>query len=147
MSVEAMPTPARLPDLAPPVAPAPLQGSGRVLVVDDDDAVRMMVAHSVERMGFRVVQARDGASALAQMQGGASPIVTAVVDLRMPGMDGIELMRRIRAIRPAMPVILTSGYYQPDSGTPPDPKVPTRFLHKPYTLAALTSELRSVLNP
>jgi CheY-like chemotaxis protein len=68
----------------------------RILIVDDDDALREIYADSLTGSGYDVRSARDGASALRVLEDGFTPCLM-FLDLRMPGMDGWELARRIRA--------------------------------------------------
>ncbi len=83
--------------------------TGRLLVVDDDEAVRELHVLFLERAGFEVQSAPDGASALRAIE--ASPDLDAVVlDLKMEGIPGAEVLRKISPLRPALPVVLLTGF-------------------------------------
>ncbi len=82
---------------------------GRVLVVDDDDAVRETLADLLEVAGYLPHQARDAGEALMILRQDPA-IVALVTDLTMPGTDGIALIRQARSIRTDLPVILLTGY-------------------------------------
>ncbi|MCB9671080.1 MAG: response regulator [Alphaproteobacteria bacterium] len=115
--------------------------AGTVLVVDDDPVVRMVTARMLQRLGFEVLEAVEGAEGVAQLE--AHPHIRAVVlDMTMPGMSGLETMTALRAIQPTLPIVLVSGYSEDevpalDSGV---------FLQKPYTLKQLTRALDEVLD-
>jgi sigma-B regulation protein RsbU (phosphoserine phosphatase) len=82
----------------------------RILIADDDRMSTMMLSRSLERWGFEVVVAHDGVAAWGHIEGSAPPAL-AIVDWMMPGIDGLELCRRIREAHLATPVyviLLTS---------------------------------------
>jgi sigma-B regulation protein RsbU (phosphoserine phosphatase) len=82
----------------------------RILIADDDRMSTMMLSRSLERWGFEVVVAHDGVSAWGHIEGRAPPAL-AIIDWMMPGIDGLELCRRIREAQLATPVyviLLTS---------------------------------------
>jgi PAS domain S-box-containing protein len=114
--VDGLPVPTREP--TPPAAwAAPAQGDGpagvgkRVLLVEDDDAVRLLLGRLLHRLGHKVVAAASGDDALDQVKAAGSirPDLL-VTDVRMPGMQGPELARRLRAQQPDLPVLFVSGY-------------------------------------
>jgi len=78
-----------------------------VLVVDDDPAVRTTIRLVLERAGYRVSVASDGRAGLAALAAGGIDLM--VVDLFMPGMDGLETLREVRRHRADLPVIVISG--------------------------------------
>jgi DNA-binding NarL/FixJ family response regulator len=81
----------------------------RLLVAEDTDHVRKMLVDILQLHGFQIVgQAEDGEAAVAAAEATDPDVV--VMDLKMPGTDGLEAARRIRAIRPDQPVILYSAY-------------------------------------
>ncbi|HEU0130560.1 MAG TPA: response regulator [Mycobacteriales bacterium] len=86
--------------------------SVRVMVVDDTDHVRTMLAEMLELDGFEVVlRAANGDEAVAGIDAADPDVV--VMDLKMPGIDGLETTRRIKAARPTQPVILYTAYLDP----------------------------------
>ena len=88
---------------------APGQRASTVLVVDDDPLVRMVGADMMADLGFDVLEAGGGAAAL-QLLAERPEVVLMVTDIRMPGMDGVELAERAMALRPELKVIFVSGY-------------------------------------
>ena len=81
--------------------------SGRLLVIDDDAASRRLVKTIFERQGFDVRSARDGQAGL-EMAASDPPDVV-LLDLKMPGLDGFEVLERFKASRPSMPVVILTG--------------------------------------
>jgi CheY-like chemotaxis protein len=109
----------------------------RVLVVDDDKAVRTAIKTVLEHNGFDVVVAEDGRSGIAEVQGHSFDVV--IVDIFMPGMDGLETIRAFHKHAPSVPVIAISGFLFRDSAKPaPDflsmaTKLGAAYsLHKPF---------------
>lgn len=119
--------------------------SGCVLIVDDEDAVRELVAHSVERLGFAARVACNGEQAISGFEPFAQRYSLVILDLKLPGIDGIEVLRKLREIRPDIPVVLMSGYFRNQPEAQVMAAAPTRFLNKPFTLSALAAEIRAVL--
>jgi CheY-like chemotaxis protein len=85
-----------------------------ILVIDDDPAVRMTIKLVLEREGHAVAVAADGLAGLRTLDGGGIDLL--IVDIFMPGMDGIETIREVRKRRPDLPVIVMSGTSLDGSG-------------------------------
>jgi CheY-like chemotaxis protein len=98
---------------AAPAAPSepakPAAGRYRLLLVDDDDAVRDVTAEVLGHLGYEVVRAADGAAALAAVEGGGD-FDLVIADFAMPGMNGAELRRRLQARDPSLRVVILTGY-------------------------------------
>jgi two-component system cell cycle sensor histidine kinase/response regulator CckA len=92
---------------APPTPPARTENQAKLLLVDDEDAVRRVVARALRRAGWDVVEASCGEDALSLDPG---PLSLLISDVMMPGMDGPSLVRAARARQPSLPAILISGY-------------------------------------
>jgi CheY-like chemotaxis protein len=114
-----------------------------ILVVEDDPDVRMIVAENVRALGFGVLSAEDGKSALALLERGER-VDLLFSDISMPnGMLGHELADRARALCGGIRVLLTSGYsYAPGNGAAASQ---TPVLRKPYTQEQLSEALRDAL--
>lgn len=107
------------PRVAPPRQAPPAQGCvGEVLVVDDDALVRQSILRRLTRSGCCVTVAEDGASALRLLAERPASFAAVVLDLAMAGVDGREVLERIGATEPGLPVVVLSGYVaDPDSLT------------------------------
>jgi len=81
---------------------------GRILITDDDHEMAQQLGHLVQREGLTPLLAKDGTEALQLVRAGDPDVL--LVDLRMPGMDGMELMRRAKGLDPELPVILITGF-------------------------------------
>ncbi len=115
---------------------------GRILVVDDNDALRENLAEALVLEGYEVAIASDGEGALAQLDADPSFAVV-LLDLMMPGMTGREILSRIRSDprHASLRVVLTTGYTGPHAraGIPAD-----AFLAKPFGVRELLAALRKV---
>jgi PAS domain S-box-containing protein len=122
-----------------------LSGWETVLLVEDEAAVRNLVRAVLERKGYVVLVAPDGAVALDLVDKHTGVIHVLLTDIVMPGMSGRDLAAAVRARRPSIKVIFMSGYtadVPTDLGTEGGPV----FLPKPFNEYALTSKLREVLD-
>jgi CheY-like chemotaxis protein len=93
----------------------------KILIIDDDKLVRESTQILLRSKGYDVVVAPDGKAGLEQAQSGAFDL--AIVDLFMPGMDGLQVIKALHASRPDIPVIAASGFmFSSDSGRPDMPE-------------------------
>ena len=88
----------------------PAAGHETILVVEDEEDVRALAREVLERQGYKVIEAADGAQALGICETSGDLIDGILTDVVMPRMGGRELVDRVRATRPAMPVLYMSGY-------------------------------------
>jgi len=121
------------------------RGSGTVLLVDDDQAILVLVADMLKRIGFSVLTATDGCSALEAYRAHRSEIACVVLDLTMPDFDGAETFRELRQLDPKARVIITSGYDEQEVAQRFAGKGLAAFMQKPYQTATLRTKLREVL--
>lgn len=120
------------------------EGARTVLVAEDEILVLMLLADALEEEGFRVVSASNGDEALQAMEsvereGGHVDVL--FTDVNMPGIDGLELARRARALHPDLPVIYASGR----THCLDDCVEGGRFLPKPYAPDQVCAEVASAL--
>jgi nitrogen-specific signal transduction histidine kinase/CheY-like chemotaxis protein len=139
--------PARAADAAAEEEALDGQASGSVLVVDDEDVIRMVARRTLEQAGFDVLAARDGVEALEIYRRHAESIVGVVLDIAMPRLDGIETLYELRLERPDLKVLLSSGYTEQDVVPAFTSRRFSRYLKKPYKPVDLVRELRRLLEP
>lgn len=89
----------------------------RILLVDDEEGIQLLYSEEFEEEGFDVISALNGEEALEKFSQDPPDLV--ILDINMPGMNGIEVLRRMKEINPNLPVILSSAYqeYKQDLGT------------------------------
>ncbi|MCO6418616.1 response regulator [Siccirubricoccus sp. KC 17139] len=116
----------------------------RVLMAEDEDLAAEVLQEVLEDAGFEVLLAPDGQAALELAAAGAGFDVL-LTDLRMPRLDGRELILRLRAERPSLPVVVMTGFAPPEGPERlHDGSGPLRLLTKPIDLSGLVSALRAV---
>jgi len=119
--------------------------SGTVLVVDDDDGVRTVATLSLERAGFCVVSARDGEEGLALVRKHRGAFDVVLLDMTMPKLSGAVTFHLIKQLRPELPIVLTSGYIEPEVESRFGPDQIAGFLQKPFTLATLVRMIQDAV--
>jgi PAS domain S-box-containing protein len=122
-------------------------GNETVLVVEDEEMLRYPLVKLLHGAGYQTFAAADGSEALRLWCQRADELDLLITDMVMPGgMTGLELAEALTALRPALPVILTSGYSQELSSGDRQSKTGFRFLPKPYTPESLGKLIREVLD-
>jgi CheY-like chemotaxis protein/two-component sensor histidine kinase len=116
-----------------------------ILVVDDEDIIRRTAKAMLERNGFTVVLAENGKEGVELFQTLSEKISAVLLDMTMPVMNGEEAFRRLKAIRPDVKVILSSGYNEVEAVRRFTGKGLSGFIQKPYSSMALGEKIKSVL--
>jgi len=124
-----------------------LEGTGTILVVDDEPLVLALARSTLERSGYTVLAAESGKEAEEIMKARASDVGLVVLDVTMPGMNGEEAFRRLKAIRPDVPVILSTGHSETETASRFAGVSLAGFLQKPYTASQLAEKIKSALQP
>ena len=120
-----------------------LQGSGTVLLVDDEEMIRIIGTEMLEKLGFRDITADDGQEAIEVFKS-INDIAFVILDLTMSNMDGEQCFRELRQLDPAVKVIISSGYNKQDVAQKFIGKGLAGFLQKPYRLPALKEAIRKI---
>ena len=117
------------------------EGSGTVLLVDDEAAVRASTADMLIDLGYQVVESASAEEAMGRVTHGLSPDIV-ITDHLMPGMTGADLARWIHGINPSVPVLLISGYADVEDLAPDLPRLP-----KPFRQTDLAAALGQLATP
>ena len=113
----------------------------RILIVDDEENQRRALAIALRLEGFEVQEAADGEAALVRL--GETAVEVALVDLMMPGINGLELARRLRFSHPEVRIVLTSAYHLTERQLERAGLGPIAFVPKPYAMEDLVAFLRT----
>ena len=137
---------------SPPLRPAPMatpwRGSGTILVVDDEEIVRVLARSILEDAGFQVVECTDGREALKAFQAHCDDIVLVLLDMTMPELDGAETFRALRESRADLRIILSSGYSEQVALQDLGQEGCSGFIQKPYRPIQLLERVQEILgNP
>jgi len=119
--------------------------SGRILVVDDEDAVLEIAEEFLAREGFDAVTAASGREAVRRFAAEPRAFDAAVIDLGMPDLSGERVAAEIRALRPELPLVLASGLSAELAAASCLELGAARFLHKPYAPDELVRAVLGVL--
>ncbi|HLP08508.1 MAG TPA: ATP-binding protein [Opitutaceae bacterium] len=132
--------------VAPTVAPS-VRGTETILLVEDEEPVRRLAAGALALCGFKVIEATTGAEALRLWPALEADVQMLLTDVAMPGgVNGVELAQAVRARRPTLPIMITSGHNQEEVSFGDGCWDDIRFLPKPFTMAALTRMARETLD-
>ncbi|MFH0998850.1 MAG: ATP-binding protein [Pseudomonadota bacterium] len=120
--------------------------SGTVLLIEDEEQVRKMAGIMLTRLGYTVLEAKDGIEAVEIFKQHPDEIRCVLSDLTMPRMDGWKTLAALRKLSPGIPVILSSGYDEARVMAGDHPERPNAFLGKPYQLKELRDTINRVLS-
>lgn len=124
---------------------------GRILIIDDDQAVRNATKMLLDASGFDVVAVEDGSSGIKAIEEGSFDVV--IVDLFMPGMDGLKTTKALRQRQPSLPIIAISGSMFRGGARSPTPNFdtiaaeagPVTTLHKPFRPQELLQAINNAI--
>jgi CheY-like chemotaxis protein len=121
------------------------QGSGTVLVVEDEETVRLTVEKILTALGFSVVLAVDGEDGVVKFGQNPEKFRLVLLDFTMPKLDGVQVFEELRRISPDIRVVLMSGYGRQEATARFWGKGLDGFIAKPFDIPTLQSTLKAVL--
>ena len=125
---------------------SPARPDGAVLVVDDEESVRLVSKKMLEKYGCTVLTARDGREGVELFKQRAGEIALVLLDLTMPHLDGRQTFKELKAVKPGIRVILCSGYGKEDASLRFQDEGLAGYLQKPFNYESLTAEIERVQN-
>ncbi|HTN51674.1 MAG TPA: ATP-binding protein [Anaeromyxobacter sp.] len=128
----------------PEAAPAPRGRGETLLLIEDDEGLRRILARTLGALGYEVLAAGDGDQAVRAAAARAGPLHLVIADVVLPGASGRDAALGIARGRPETRVLLTSGH--PERGEPAPGEGGVHFLAKPYSPAALAHRVRAILD-
>lgn len=115
----------------------------RILVVDDEADMRLALTNVLTRNGHQVAEAPEGEAALAQLSRERPDLM--LLDMRLPGMDGIQILKRVKEIHPDLPVVMVTGYGSVDSAIEVMRLGASHYLAKPFSNKELLESVERIL--
>jgi CheY-like chemotaxis protein len=123
----------------------PWQGSGTILLVDDEESIRCIAEEMLEELGFKVIKASNGKEAMELYRQHASEISLTLTDIGMPVMDGYALILELKSVNPRLPIIISSGFGNIDVSEHVAPENIAGLISKPYSFDKMREMLKSVV--
>jgi two-component system, cell cycle sensor histidine kinase and response regulator CckA len=118
-------------------------GTETILLVEDEELLRHVLAEMLGDLGYRVLSARDGQQALEMSKKHAATFDMLITDVLMPDLDGMKLAVSLRSMRPDIKVLFISGGEDDSTELPPG----MARLQKPFTIKMLSQKVRQLLDP
>jgi len=116
----------------------------RILVVDDDKSIRRTLKDILEFEKYEVIEASDGLDCMVKLKQNQFDVV--ILDVKMPKMDGMEVMEKIQATKPELPVVMISGHGNIDTAVEAVKKGAFDFIQKPPDLNRLLITIRNAMD-
>lgn len=118
----------------------------KVLIVDDDDYIRMITKTMLLRSGYTVEAVNSGEDALLSIRKNGDNTACIILDLTMPGLSGEETLKKIREIDKELPVLISSGFMEEEIREKFSPGEISGILKKPFQIAGLISSVKKVIS-
>ena len=127
------------------IVSVPWQGSGTILLVEDEADIRFIAGEMMNDLGFTVIRATNGKEGLELFQKNAADIKLVFTDIGMPVMDGYQLFNELKTLRPDLPIIISSGFGDSDVESRIASEDIAGLISKPYSFDSLSDELKRVV--
>jgi PAS domain S-box-containing protein len=128
-----------------PAGPLPHGKGESILVVDDEESVRLIMRSTLESFGFRAVGAADGSEAIALFRSAPALFNMAIVDMQMPGLDGGKTILSLRHMRPDLPIVAASGLATNQNREQAAANGVRHFLDKPFSVETLIRTVHAAM--
>ena len=125
--------------------PTPWTGSGTILLVEDENQIRMIANAFLSKLGFTVIEATNGKEALELYLENVEDVILVVTDMGMPVMSGYELFQELKKLKPELPIIISSGFGDVDVSSKISREDIAGLISKPYSFDQLRDVLKSVV--
>lgn len=122
----------------------PWQGSGTILLVEDEDELRYLAGMVLNNLGFSVIEASNGKEALELYQKNVEQITLVITDMGMPVMDGFALIKELKKNNPGLPIIISSGFGDADIASRISHDDIAGLINKPYNPGELREALKDI---
>ncbi|RLF35253.1 MAG: hypothetical protein DRN03_05495, partial [Thermoplasmata archaeon] len=117
--------------------------SKRILVVDDEKAIRWSLGEALRNAGYEVDEVENGEKALKLFQD--DPVDLVILDLKLPDIDGIKVLKELKKIEPALPIIMMTAYGEVETAVEAIKSGAYDFLQKPFQLEKMKIEIKNAL--
>jgi two-component system, cell cycle sensor histidine kinase and response regulator CckA len=117
---------------------------GTILIIDDEEPVRQVASEILTYLGYSAATAASGAEAIECLKKGVRPDVV-LLDIIMPGMNGFQTLRALRALEPDLPVLISTGYADRAAAAALLDEGADGFVNKPYHIATLADQIEKTL--
>lgn len=121
------------------------EGSGLILLCDDENLMRRVATKLLEKCGYKVITAKDGQESIDVFKENYTKLDAVILDISMPKFSGLEVYRQIKKIQPDVKVLLSSGFGEGEMVKKALSEGVQNFLQKPYTMSKLANALKQVI--
>jgi DNA-binding NtrC family response regulator len=121
-------------------------GTETILLVDDEEPILALGEQNLSKLGYQVITATDGESALEIYRQEKEQIDLIILDLMMPGMGGMKCLQKILEFDPDAKVVISTGYFFTDGPEQEIERSPRGYLNKPFDIRDMLKVVREVLD-